>query len=71
MGWLIFALRTVQSVKKSKKKKKKKKKKKGKRYTSIYFNINYRTEIKLVSIIMDYCLHQFHALIFFYKSPAA
>ena len=27
-----------------------------------YFNINFRTEIKLVPIIMDYCLLQFDAL---------
>ena len=31
----------------------------------IYFNTNYCTEIKLVPIIMDYCLLQFHALKFF------
>ena len=31
----------------------------------IYFNANYRTEMKLVSIIMDYCLLQFDALYFF------
>ena len=33
--------------------------------TSIYFNTNYSTEIKLVPIIMDYCLLQFDALKFF------
>ena len=32
---------------------------------SIYSNTNYREEIKLVPIIMDYCLRQFDALIFF------
>ena len=38
-------------------------KKKG--YTPIYFNTNYRTEMKLVPIIMDYyCLLQFDALKF-------
>ena len=36
-----------------------------KRNTPIYFNTNYRTEIKLVPIIMDYCLLQFDALKFF------
>ena len=30
----------------------------------IYFNTNYRTERKLVPIIMDYCLLQFDALKF-------
>ena len=29
------------------------------------FNINYRTEMKMVPIIMDYCLLQFDALKFF------
>ena len=33
--------------------------KKKKRNTPIYFNTNYRTEMKLVPIIMDYCLLQF------------
>ena len=33
-----------------------------KRNTLIYFNANYRTEIKLVLIIMNYCLLQFDAL---------
>ena len=37
-----------------------KKKKNGS--TPIYFNTNYRTEIKLVPKIMDYCLLQFDAL---------
>ena len=37
-----------------------KKKKKGKIF--IYFNTNYRTEMKLALIIMDYCLLQFDAL---------
>ena len=36
-----------------------------KRSTPIHFNTNYRTEIKLVPIVMDYCLLQFHALKFF------
>ena len=31
-----------------------------------YFNTNYSTEIKLVPIIMDYCLFQFDALKFFF-----
>ena len=30
-----------------------------------YFSANYRTEMKLVPIIMDYCLFQFDALKFF------
>ena len=38
---------------------------KKKRNTPIYFNTNYRTEMKLVPIIMDYCLLQFNALKFF------
>ena len=33
--------------------------------TPIYFNTNHRTEMKLVPIIMDYCLLQFDALKFF------
>ena len=33
--------------------------------TPIYFNTNYCTEMKLVLIIMDYCLLQFDALKFF------
>ena len=32
---------------------------------TIYFNTNYRTEMKLVPIIMDYYLLQFDALKFF------
>ena len=32
------------------------KKKKKKKNTSTYFNTNYRREMKLVPIIMDYCL---------------
>ena len=39
--------------------------KKKKRNTPIYFFTNYRTERKLVPIIMDYCLLQFDALKFF------
>ena len=31
----------------------------------MYFSTNYRTEMKLVPIIMDYCLLQFDALKFF------
>ena len=42
-----------------------KEKKTKKRNTPIYFNTNYRAEMKLVSIIMDYCLLQFDALKFF------
>ena len=38
---------------------------KNKRNTPVYFSINYRTEVKLVSIIMDYCLLQFDALKFY------
>ena len=38
---------------------------KRKQNTPIYFNANYRREMKLVSIIMDYCLLQFDALKFF------
>ena len=33
--------------------------------TPIYFNTNYRTEMKLVPVIMDYCLLQFDALKYF------
>ena len=40
-------------------------KKKKSRNTPIYFNTNCRTEMKLVSIIMDYCLLQFDTLKFF------
>ena len=39
---------------------------KKKRNTPIYFNINYRTEMKLVPIIMDQCLLQFDVLKFFF-----
>ena len=35
------------------------------RNTPTYFNANYLTEMKLVPIIMDYCLLQFNALKFF------
>ena len=38
---------------------------KKKRNTPIYFNTNYRIDMKLVPIIMDYCLLQFDALKFF------
>ena len=37
---------------------------KKKRNTPIYFNTSYRTEMKLVPIIMDYCLLQFDDLKF-------
>ena len=37
----------------------------SKKSTLNYFNTNYRLEMKLVSIIMDYCLLQFDALNFF------
>ena len=37
---------------------------KKKRNTPIYFSTNYRTEMKLVPIIMDHCLLQFDALKF-------
>ena len=36
-----------------------------KRNIPIYFNSNYRTEMKLVPIIMEYCLLQFDALKFY------
>ena len=36
-----------------------------KRNTPIYFNINYRSEMKLLPIEEDYCLLSFDALIFF------
>ena len=39
-------------------------KKKKKRNTPINFNTNYRREMKLVPINMDYCLFQFDALKF-------
>ena len=38
---------------------------KKKRNTPIYFNTNCHTEMKLVPIIMDYCLLQFDTLKFF------
>ena len=41
--------------------------KKKKRNPPFYFNTNYHTDIKLVPIIMDYCLHQFDALKFFLR----
>ena len=42
-----------------------KKKKRKKKNTPIYFKTNYRTEMKQIPIIMDYCLLQFDALKFF------
>ena len=39
-----------------------KKKKRKKLNTPVYFNTNYRTDMKLVPIIMVYCLLQFDAL---------
>ena len=42
-------------------------KSKKKRNPPIYFNTNYRTEMKLVPIIMDYCLLHFYALKFFLR----
>ena len=50
------------------KKKKERKEKRKKRNIPIYFNTNYGTEMKLVPIIMDYCLLQFDALKFFLGS---
>ena len=47
---------------KTKKKTKKKKKKKP-----IYFNTNYRKEMKQIPIIMDYCPLQFNVLKFFLR----
>ena len=47
----------VQSVKKKEKKNQK---------TLIYFSTNFRTEMKLVPIIMDYFLLQFGSLKFFF-----
>ena len=38
-----------------------------KQNTPIYFVTNERTEMKLVPIIMDYCLLQFDALNFFFR----
>ena len=40
-----------------------------KKNTPIYFNTNYRTEMKLVPIIMDHCLLQSDALKFFLGGP--
>ena len=40
-------------------------KKEKKKNTRIHFYTNYRTEIKLVPIDIDYCLLQFDALKFF------
>ena len=40
-------------------------KNKRKKDTPINFSTNYRTEMKLVQIVMDYCLLQFDALNFF------
>ena len=40
-------------------------KKKKAQNAPIYFNANDRTEMKLVPIIMDYCLLQFDVLKFF------
>ena len=40
---------------------------KKKRNTPNYFNTNYRTEMKLVPIIMDNSLFQFDALKFFLR----
>ena len=37
----------------------------GQKKKTIYFNTNYRTEMKLVPIIMDYYLLQFDVLKFF------
>ena len=42
------------------------KKKKNTETPPIYFNTNYRTEMKLVLIIMDYCLLQIDALKIFF-----
>ena len=39
--------------------------KRKKRNTPIYFNTNCGTEMKLVSIIMDYCLLKFDTLKYF------
>ena len=48
-----------------KKKKKRKKERKKKRNTRIYFNTNYCSEMKLVPVIMEYCLLDFDGLKFF------
>ena len=37
-----------------------------KKKRTIYFNLSYCTEIKMVPIIMDYCLFQFDSLKFFF-----
>ena len=42
----------------------------GKKRNPIYFNTNYRTEMKLVPIIMDYFLLQFDAFKFFLGGPS-
>ena len=42
-------------------------KKKKKQSTPINFNTNYRRQMKLIPINMDYCLLQFDALIFFFS----
>ena len=39
--------------------------KKEKKNTLIYFNTNYRTEMKPIPINIDYCLLQFDAIQFF------
>ena len=44
--------------------------KKKKRNTPTNFNTNYRREIKLVPINMDYCLFQFDALKFVLGGPS-
>ena len=43
---------------------------KKKRNIPIYFKLNYRTEMKLVPLIMDYCLLQFDGLNFFRNASA-
>ena len=50
---------------KRKKKNKTKNNNNNKKKKRNYSNTNYRTEIELVPIIMDYCKLQFHALNFF------
>ena len=42
--------------------------KKKKKYAPIYYNTNYRTEMKLVPIIMDYCLLELDVLKFFLEA---
>ena len=49
---------------------------KKKRNTPIYFNANYHREMKLVPLMLDYCLLQFDALKFFlgvhlYEGPVS